>query len=224
MKIPIFFFAIILLLIICSTTKENYETILKNDEEEKLLQGMSMFHNIAEKYGLWYNISFGTLLGAVRHYDIIPWDDDIDLIVMWKDIDKLEKVLEQLKKSGYHIEKTWKLYRIYTDKVHFIDIFIINIENEKVIRCHTNKNFCKKQNKNEKWWWKDFDFSKNFIGNKKYHFGKLYLNGPDKPDDILKYWYGNDYLTSCKTHDLENHITKVTPKKIICGNLPKPQL
>lgn len=56
---------------------------------------LTEFDRICRKYDLRYNISFGTLLGAVRHGGFIPWDDDIDVTMPWEDYDKLDEILEQ---------------------------------------------------------------------------------------------------------------------------------
>ena len=48
----------------------------------KILNMLCVFDEFAKKYSIKYFIAYGTLLGAVRHKGFIPWDDDIDVILM----------------------------------------------------------------------------------------------------------------------------------------------
>ena len=49
---------------------------------------------ICNRNNIQYWIAFGTLLGAVRHKGFIPWDDDLDIEILHKDLKKLIECLE----------------------------------------------------------------------------------------------------------------------------------
>ncbi len=88
--------------------RETIEMIVRQDKSQLLLNGcedlrrvqliqlelLTEFDRICRKNGLKYNISFGTLLGAVRHKGFIPWDDDIDVTMPWKDYVKLDEAIK----------------------------------------------------------------------------------------------------------------------------------
>lgn len=47
---------------------------------------------ICRKYELHYFLVFGGLLGALRHGEIIPWDDDIDIAMTRKDFERFKRI------------------------------------------------------------------------------------------------------------------------------------
>ena len=55
---------------------------------------MKFFDNVCRKYDLEYWIDYGTLLGALRHGDFIPWDDDLDVGMMRADYFKLIDIFQ----------------------------------------------------------------------------------------------------------------------------------
>ena len=70
---------------------------------------------ICDKQGLRYYCCAGTAIGAVRHHGIIPWDDDIDVIMPRPDYDRLLEIAKREDFGKYEIispysDPTYPLY------------------------------------------------------------------------------------------------------------------
>ena len=62
---------------------------------------LKFFISICEKYNLTYCCATGTMIGAVRHNDIIPWDDDVDVFMPRKDYERLLTIAEEIECDGF---------------------------------------------------------------------------------------------------------------------------
>ena len=64
---------------------------------------LKVIDEIAKKHNIRYFIGQGTLLGAAKYKKFIPWDDDIDLIIEYKELKKLISVFKEEAPSEYII-------------------------------------------------------------------------------------------------------------------------
>lgn len=58
----------------------------------KLIEILDELVRVCEVYHLRYYLAYGTAIGAVRHHAIIPWDDDIDVLMPRNDLEKLLEI------------------------------------------------------------------------------------------------------------------------------------
>jgi lipopolysaccharide cholinephosphotransferase len=67
-----------------SNTQEQNLRLLQTE----LLKMLEEFDRKCRENGLKYYLLYGTMLGAVRHQGFIPWDDDVDLLMLREDLDR----------------------------------------------------------------------------------------------------------------------------------------
>ncbi len=72
--------------------KENIELDLSTIQQVEI-DILKKIDKICKENNLSYSLSEGTAIGAVRHRGFIPWDDDIDIIMLRKDYDKLKEIM-----------------------------------------------------------------------------------------------------------------------------------
>ena len=75
--------------------------LLLEERKEVSLKILKKIDLVCRKHGIRYYLGYGTLIGAVRHKGFIPWDDDIDIWVMWKDYNRILDILG--KETRYEI-------------------------------------------------------------------------------------------------------------------------
>lgn len=93
-----------------------------SEYQRKILDTLSVFDKICRDNGLKYSIAYGSMIGAVRHGSMIPWDDDVDVLMPRDDFLKLVEVMKNYDDSIYYLEKP-------SDKDYFFD-FIFHFVNK----------------------------------------------------------------------------------------------
>lgn len=108
---------------------------------------LNFIDKLCKENGIQYYLAYGTLLGAVRHGEFIPWDDDIDIMMSRPNYNRLVQVFKngdykyKLISSEINSEYYAPLAKIYDPKTRlvqhygqierpqigaYVDVFIID--------------------------------------------------------------------------------------------------
>jgi len=78
-----------------------YKELSLEEHQQILYEIVYMLDDFFKKYGIKYWLLGGTLLGAIRHQGIIPWDDDADIAMERSEYEKFIKLFRENTPSGY---------------------------------------------------------------------------------------------------------------------------
>lgn len=63
--------------------------------QEGLKELLFDFDDFCKEHDISYQMTFGTLLGAVRHQGFIPWDDDVDVLMTQEELLRFQQLQDR---------------------------------------------------------------------------------------------------------------------------------
>ena len=145
--------------------KENAIDFYNSNEYKcKLLATFRFTVDFLNQHNLRWYMGQGSCIGAIRHKGLIPWDDDIDLLMPREDYIQLHQLAEEFNGTGYRLS-SWSINKtmipfakiidndstIWEIKAHpyisgvFVDIFPMDLTDDnmqlirKELRAYDNK-------------------------------------------------------------------------------------
>ncbi|NGX58526.1 MAG: hypothetical protein K940chlam3_01433 [Chlamydiae bacterium] len=178
---------------------------------DKLYDSLEVLDDVLRKKNINYILDGGTMLGAVRHKGLIPWDDGANIGILDGDIQNLLDACKEFDKREYYLAKWWGGYRLckkdgkpqqdvqrYDPKTKqwvkdksrfpFVDIFVFEKENDKYV-------LSSKFSDSKKIWPNEYFTDEEWLHVTDVPFGHLNLKGlkPKHAQEYLKRDYGDDW-------------------------------
>ena len=104
---------------------------------------LHIFHNYSKQKNFLYTISSGTILGYLSIGSILPWDDDIDIVVPYSHFRKVEDLWNNTSNKAKKIwDNNWTYKNI---KINSYDIILLKLNNRNFFKLKLNINSIEKR-------------------------------------------------------------------------------
>ncbi|CAF0981538.1 unnamed protein product [Adineta steineri] len=189
-------------------------------EHMLLMHLLTVFERLCRTHQITFFMIGGTLLGSWVHHDIIPWDDDVDLLIPHEAIPRFSLVLNQMKNTlvRYKLIKPTKpkemYYKIFFDHTPSAGEFSWNFPFLDIWFYKTNETHFWRTDSPEQ----TIDIKYVFPVVMR-PFGELWLPAPHQTQYLINLQYEN---ITCKGH-YWNHKTERSQEEIEanCEDLKK---
>lgn len=125
-------------------TTENFGDFLNNRNKEGYTLNkdactyiLTTIYKVFNLYNIDFFLVFGTLLGAYRDKDFISHDTDIDLGILYKDLNNLINSVPDIEKYGIKLKRNSPELLSFVYESDYIDIYVFNKDDSdpKYYRC-----------------------------------------------------------------------------------------
>jgi len=169
---------------------------------EDLYECLKYVVTFLETHNITYCIESGTLLGCIRHTGIIPWDNDIDIMIFCEGYFKLLTLLNKFNNNNLHISLIDSVpgYKIFYKNKTYGELFVYDydIKLQKYRMAYPYINNKPSFKTSDVYYPYQIYAHKVLFPVKKMLFEDIYVNVPNDYNEALQITYKGSNLLECK--------------------------